>query len=750
MFTSSDDFASLSKPNEPVIQSPRFLDWVLGIDRTADALLVPGALQAIALEEGEVAFTLSLVRKKPLPGGLYFEKEDEAVEGALHCRLRFYTRGVLRLLVSPTPRHFREESPMLAWEASLHPVAARLEGDGERWRANGEGGAWFAVESRPFAPAFSPDGQVDLRFQGHDQFLENLLEAFPLLCLERGDGSRLLGFALHVRPGERFAGTGERFERPDLFGQQVELVNYDAAGVNNPRAYKNVPFLLSSRGYGLFVHSTARMRLDIGAHSTRSLQWLVEDEALDLFVIGGGSLAAALLNYRRITGFPAMPPLWSFGVWMSRASYSSDSEASAVAQRMRAEGFPADVIHLDIGWFKKEWRCDWQFSPETFPDPADFLRRMDELGFQVSLWQIPHLHPSLEVAQEALERGYVGRETAASQRHWLGYTLDFTNPQAVAWYQEKLATLLRMGAAAIKADFGEEVDEGALYAGLAGAKYRNLFALLYQKAVWEVSERVRGQGQAVIWARSAWAGSQRYPVHWGGDAAATYDGLAGTLRGGLHFGLSGFSFWSHDVGGIHGIPDFMGTRPSDDLYVRWTQVGVFSSHMRFHGGTPREPWEYPAVAGIVRQWLRFRYALLPYVLEQAQRSIRSGLPMLRSLVLEWPHDPAAWSLADQYLFGDAFLVCPVLDPSGVRAVYLPEGEWVDFWSGEALVGPRLLGGVASPLERLPLYLRRGSRVTFAEAVINTRQLPQARRVTLRFDEGYGGFARSPLADWIAL
>jgi alpha-D-xyloside xylohydrolase len=307
-----------------------------------------------------------------------------------------------------------------------------------------------------------------------------------------------------------------------------------------------------------------------------------------------------------------------------------------------------------------------------------------------------------------------------------------------------------MGAAVIKTDFGEEVDEGAVYTGLAGNQYHNLFALLYAKAAWEATERVRGAGQGIIWARSAWAGSQRYPVHWAGDAASTYDALAGTLCGGLHFGLSGFAFWSHDVGGIHGIPDYVETRPTNDLYVRWTQVGVFSSHLRFHGGSPREPWEYPAVAGIVREWLRLRYALLPYILEQAQACCRGGLPVFRSLVFDWPADPAVWSLADEYLFGDAFLVCPVLDASGVRSVYLPEGRWVDFWSGQTLTGPLHLQGVKSPLARLPLYVRYDSEITFAEPVENTRLLPEARRVTIRFDEIYRGFESSLLKEWINL
>jgi alpha-D-xyloside xylohydrolase len=255
---------------------------------------------------------------------------------------------------------------------------------------------------------------------------------------------------------------------------------------------------------------------------------------------------------------------------------------------------------------------------------------------------------------------------------------------------------------------------------------------------------------AVIWARAGWAESQRYPVHWAGDAACTFDALAGPIRGGLHFGFSRFAFWSHDVGGIHGIPEYMVTRPSDAVYVRWTQVGVLSSHIRYHGGTSREPWEYPAVSGVVRQWLRLRYALLPYILEQSHQCCKNGLPIFRSLLFNWPHDPAAWSLDDEYIFGDSFLVCPVLNDAGVRDVYLPEGRWIVFWSGEPFFGPAHLKQVASPLARLPLFVRHGSEIAFAEPVEHTGQLQGAQPVAILFDENYQGLEASALGKWIRL
>jgi len=262
-------------------------------------------------------------------------------------------------------------------------------------------------------------------------------------------------------------------------------------------------------------------------------------------------------------------------------------------------------------------------------------------------------------------------------------------------------------------------------------------------ASWEITQETTGEG--IIWARAGWAGCQRYPLHWGGDSASTWDGLAGSLRGGLHLGLSGYAFWSHDVPGFHGVPNFMNTWPRDDIYVRWTQVGVFTSHLRYHGASPREPYEYPAVADIVRKWLKLRYALIPYLVEQGQKATRSGLPVLRALVFHHEDDPTCWHIDDQYYLGDAFLVAPILNDAGQRDVYLPEGEWIDFWSGECLDGNRWLRGVEAPLERMPVYVRWGARVpVYPEQVQCTDEMDLDKAILLVFDEGYQGFADSVL------
>ncbi len=269
----------------------------------------------------------------------------------------------------------------------------------------------------------------------------------------------------------------------------------------------------------------------------------------------------------------------------------------------------------------------------------------------------------------------------------------------------------------------------------------NLYALLYQKAAFEITERSTGQG--IIWARSAWVGSQRYPVHWGGDTGCTWDGLAGTIRGGLHLGLTGFAFWSHDVPGFHGVPNFMNSWPAPDLYVRWTQAGVFTSHLRYHGAQPREPYEYPEVADTVRQWWRLRYALIPYFAAQGKRAVETGLPIFRALVFHHEDDPLCWQIDDQFYCGDDFLVAPVMNADGVRDVYLPAGWWVDLWTGGVLKGPQWLKGVRSPLDRMPAFVRRGAVVpVYPEVVQCTDQMDMARVQLLAFDDSYRGLSHS--------
>ena len=492
------------------------------------------------------------------------------------------------------------------------------------------------------------------------------------------DYSRSMAAVFSLAPGEKIFGCGESFTRLDKRGQKVVLWTDDANGVENQGMYKPIPFFLSSRGYGMFIHSSTPITCDFGNYFSGVNSLMLGDDELDLFVFLGAP-KEILEEYTRLTGKSPMPPLWSFGLWMSRCTYSSEVEVRDVAARLRQNRIPCDVLHLDTGWFETDWRCDYEFSKSRFIDPVKMMADLKSDGFHISLWQLPYFVPKNTLFTELVDKGLAVRDRKGN----LPYedaVLDFSNPKTVDWYQAKLAHLLQMGAGAIKVDFGEAAPNDGLFAsGRTGFYEHNLFPLRYNKAVAEVSRKVTGQN--LIWARSAWAGSQRYPVHWGGDAENTDDGMAAELRGGLSLGLCGFSFWSHDAGGFV-------ARASENLYRRWLAFAVLTSHTRCHGTSPKEPWEYgPAFVDDFRRIDELKYRLMPYVYAQAKDSSERGLPMLRALFVEYPEDPGAWLVDDEYLFGRSMLVAPLLHENATgRDVYLPPGAWLDYQTGKAYSG----------------------------------------------------------------
>ncbi len=555
-----------------------------------------------------------------------------------------------------------------------------------------------------------PDGKREIRLAAYDHFSPPRYDALPIaLCRCNGKAERAT-LSFECKHDECFGGTGERFAKMDLSGQTFFLKNQDGQGVNNRRTYKNIPFYVSSRMYGTFYHTHAHCKLSLAGHSTRSVQFLNEQPAVDAFVIAGDTIEEVIRGYRDLTGYPSMPPLWSFGVWMSRMTYFSADEVNEICDRLRDEHYPCDVIHLDTGWFRTDWLCEWKFNDERFPDPEKFLHDLRDKGFRVTLWQLPYVAKDAEQIDEARDNLYIApltKEQASEGSNFsaLDYagTIDFTYPKATEWYKGLLRNLLEMGVAAIKTDFGENIHMDAKYMNMTPELLNNLYALLYQKAAYEVTKEVTGDG--IVWARAAWAGCQRYPLHWGGDSCSSWDGMAGSLKGGLHFGLSGFAFWSHDVPGFHTLPNFMNSVVDDDVYVRWTQFGVFSSHIRYHGTNKREPWHYPAIASIVKKWWKLRYALIPYILKQSEKACNSGSTLLQAMVFKNPDDPTVLHIDDQYYFGDSFLVAPVMNSENRRDIYLPEGRWVNFFTGESFEGGRWLKDFTVPLEEMPVFVR---------------------------------------------
>ena len=550
------------------------------------------------------------------------------------------------------------------------------------------------------------------------------------------DLGRATAAVWELAPQEHVYGFGESFTRLDKRGQRVVAWLRDGMGSQSPVQYKAVPVFLSSRGYGMFVHTSAPVTFDVGAAFDAHHAIYGGDELVDLFVFLGAP-KDVVSEYTALTGRSPVPPLWSFGLWMSRITYKTEAEVREVARRLRAEKIPADVLHIDTGWFETDWRPDFLFSPTRFEDPAKMMRDLREMGFRVSLWQYTYFTPKNPLWREIVDKGLHVTD-AGGRLPAEDAVLDFSDPQAVAWYQEKLAGLLRMGVSAIKADFGENAPEEGLYAsGRTGWYEHNLYPVRYNAAVDAVTRRVTGE--SVIWARSAWAGSQRYPLHWGGDAENTNQAMAAQLRAGLSMGLSGFTYWSHDVGGFV-------QRAPRDLYRRWLPFGVLTSHTRTHGAPPREPWEYDAaLVEDFRRAVGLKYALMPYILAQARLSSERGWPMMRALFFEYPDDPTSWLVEDEYLFGPDLLVAPLLaDSATSRPVYLPPGTWVDYQSGRAYEGARWVEIAAGEIP-IVLLVRGGAAIPHVAVAQSTAAIDW-RTVELRvFGAPGGGAARATVA-----
>ena len=562
-------------------------------------------------------------------------------------------------------------------------------------------------------------------------------EVAPSGCNRSEGGLASSHLTVAVRPGEAFYGLGEKFTSLDKWGQEHALWAVDSGNVSSYRSYKNIPLLLSSQGYGLFVHSSFPMVFKMGSESSITYSVHLCDSQFDAFLIYGPSIKDILARYTDLTGRAPVPPKWSFGFWISRAGYRSRNEVEDVVTEMRRRGFPCDVLSLDPWWMGDGPWCSYKWDTDAFPQPDEMMAWMRKQGMRTCLWIHPYVPKGFELYEEGKAKNYLvmrpdGSAPAAVMEAFSGDELgavDFTNPDACTWWQDKLGRLMDMGVSVFKTDFGEQAPIDAVYAdGRCGLEMHNLYPLIYNRTAFELTQRKNGRG--LVWGRSAYAGSQRYPVQWGGDSYATLDQLAGQVRGLLNYGLSGVPFCSHDVGGFDYSPHYFDNSDQVDfsesydpdkkndypkdpvVYVRWLQVGVFSSHIRAHGKQSREPWTYSSeVEEISHRYLDLRYRLLPYIYTQAVISSRTGLPMVRPLVLEFQEDPTTRSIDWQYMFGESFLVAPALTEDHTATIYLPHGTWVDYWTKEVIEGGQWME-VTAPLDILPLWVRGGEVIPY--------------------------------------
>lgn len=626
-------------------------------------------------------------RGDTLQGPLLTVRIDSPLEGVIRVSIEHYA-GV------------RRTGPAVPLEKVPAPTVEIIEGETD-----------VALRSGEFtARLTTTKGEWQLRFERADGTLYTRTGWRGMGYVTADGGGTFMHDQLDLGVGENVYGLGERFTAFVKNGQVVENWNKDG-GTGSEQAYKNVPFYLTNRGYGVLVGDTGPVSFEVASEKVSRVQFSVPGERLEYFVIAGPTPKAVLHRLTVLTGRPALPPPWSFGLWLTTSFTTSYDEATVngFIDGMRERDLPLHVFHYDCFWMREFAWCDFQWDERVFPQPEAQLRRLHEKGLKICVWINPYIGQASRLFREAADAGYLLHQPNGDVWQtdlWqpgMGI-VDFTNPDARAWFLGYLRWLLEIGVDCFKTDFGERIPTDVVYHdGSDPVRMHNHYAVIYNQAVFELLREVRGEGEAVLFARSSHTGGQKFPVHWGGDCNSTYESMAESLRGGLSLGLCGFGYWSHDIGGFEGMP-------AADIYKRWIAFGLLSSHSRLHGSSSyRVPWLFDEEAcDVLRHFTRLKCRLMPYLWGAAQEAHHGGVPMMRAMLLEFPDDPGCATLDRQYMLGNALLVNPVLAADGVTDFYLPSGRWTHLLTGEEREG----GWHRSHHDflDLPLYVRAGSIV----------------------------------------
>lgn len=527
----------------------------------------------------------------------------------------------------------------------------------------------------------------DVRFYYGDRFLT-------------GSGHKCMGYIttenestfmreqLALGVGECVYGLGERFTPFVKNGQVVDIWNEDG-GTCSELSYKNIPFYITNKGYGVFVNHPEKVSFEVASEVVSRVQFSVPGEYLEYYIVGGATPKEVLENYTSLTGKPALPPAWTFGLWLTTSFTTNYDEetVNSFIDGMAERDLPLHVFHFDCFWMKEFQWCDFEWDKNVFPDASNMLKRLKDKGLKICVWINPYIGQKSKLFDEGMENGYLIKKPNGDVWQWDLWQpgmaiVDFTNPAACKWYGDKLKKLLDMGVDCFKTDFGERIPtDVAYYDGSDPEKMHNYYTFLYNKVVFSVLEEKFGKGQAVLFARSATAGGQQFPVHWGGDCVSRYESMAESLRGGLSLCLSGFGFWSHDIGGFE-------QTASPDVYKRWVAFGLLSSHSRLHGNNSyRVPWLFDEEAvDVLRCFTKLKCRLMPYIFSAACTASYKGIPVMRAMMLEFNDDPACDYLDRQYMLGDSLLVAPIFREDGMVSYYLPKGTWTNFLTGEKIEG----------------------------------------------------------------
>lgn len=613
--------------------------------------------------------------------------------------------------------------------AEPEPLAVDVEGSPDRSVLRA-GGRVLTLEHKPLAFALEREGRVVQRSPGDAHFVRRFrLPPFARL----GEGwfvSLELGHASPVY------GLGEKWGRLDHRGQLIRSFNHDALGVNAEASYKNAPFAWSPDGWGVFVHTAWPVTHGVGyaPWSQRAYGIKVDDPALDLFLLDGRDGAEQLRQYTGLTGRAPLPPLWSLGVILSKAYYRDSAEILAVAAEVRRRRMPCDVITFDgRAWQDTDTRFAFEWCPKRYADPRPTIEALKALDFRICVWEYPLVSVLNPLFDEMAAKGWLLRDATNGEAYRFRFDpepfgavltqlpdsgiVDFTHPDAYAYWRDRHEDLFALGVDMLKPDFGEQVESRCVASnGASGDELHNVYALLYNRCVYEAAQRYCRSGP-FLFSRAAWPGSQRYPSQWGGDPQADWGGLAASIRGSLSWGMTGAPYFATDVGG------FYGDQRDPLLYVRWAQASVFSAHMRLHGIGPREPWTYgPEAEAAVNAALQLRYRLIPYLRAAMRQSGETGLPVQRAMALACPDEPEAWPFEEQFFCGDELLVAPCLDPAGSVRVYVPRGDWRRFPDGAPIEGGRC-HTLQLGIDQMAVFARATAQIPLGPAVEHTGQLP---------------------------
>ena len=570
------------------------------------------------------------------------------------------------------------------------------------------------VDRENFRISYEADGQVlttiSSRNLGYIQYDRTPLTKFPEKNYMSSEYQPYMLTELSLAAGECVYGLGERFTAFVKNGQVVDCWNEDG-GTASQISYKNIPFYVTNRHYGVFVDHSDNVSFEVASEKVEYVGFSVKGEELRYHIIYGDDIKGVIENYTNLLGKPALPPAWSFGLWLTtsfKINYDEETTSSFI-QGMKDRDIPLQVFHFDCFWMKEFHWCDFEWDERVFPDVRGMLKRYKERGLKLCVWINPYIAQGTAFFREGVEKGYLlkradGRGVKQIDNWQPGMgLLDVTNPAAMKWYTDKLKTLLDMGIDCFKTDFGERIPvDVQYYDGSDPWGMHNYYTQLYNKAVFDLLVRERGEGEAVLFARSATAGGQQFPVHWGGDCLATYESMAESLRGGLSLTMSGFSFWSHDIGGFE-------LTATPDVYKRWLQFGLLSTHSRLHGSESyRVPWLFGEEAvDVCRKFTKLKLRLMPYLYEMAVKSHKAGIPSMRSMVMEFDQDPAVKYLDMQYMLGDSILVAPIFNKESRVQYYLPEGTWTHLLSGETRQGGKWYEEVYDFMS-LPVFVRENT------------------------------------------